>query len=444
MTKIDQEEMLGKYKLVLGLEIHLHVNVSSKMFCNCSTEGIYSASPNSRVCPVCLGLPGALPVPNKEAVEKTHLLGLALNCKINTTSRFDRKHYFYPDLPKGYQISQYKQPLCEGGFVSLPNGGKVELERIHLEEDTAKSFHAGELTLIDFNKSGMALIEMVTKPSIYNVEDAVEYAKQIQEIVRFLGVGDADMEKGQLRVEPNISLRTEKMQEIGELPNYKVEVKNINSFRFLEKAIVSEIKRQKELLDLGKTPIQENRGFNESTGNTISQRSKEEAHDYRYFPDPDIPPMSFDENYISNIKLLLRPLPLETRNKIMQEFGATLQETSVIYQESLEDLIRDLKTHGIEFKSAIKLLVNNPNMRSKTSVEIAEYINKTDSTRINDLPTLEEIVSKIMQENPEIVNQIQGGKTSAIEFLVGQVMRETKGTANAQLVREILNRNLSL
>ena len=442
-TKIDA--ILGGYKLVLGLEIHLHVKTDSKMFCGCSTKNIYTSEPNSHVCPVCLGLPGALPVPNKEAVEKTHLLGRALDCKINENSKFDRKHYFYPDLPKGYQISQYKEPLCEGGFVNLPNGRKVELERIHLEEDTAKSFHEGDLTTIDFNKSGMALIEMVTKPSIYFVEDAVEYAKQIQEIVRHLEVGEADMEKGQLRIEPNISLRTAEMEEAGELPSYKVEVKNINSFRFLEKAIVSEIKRQREILESGETPAQENRGYNESTGKTVLQRSKEEAHDYRYFPEPDIPPMVFDSKYREEMEARLRaylPLPLAYCKELESSLGITEQMARVLIKENLVPLVGEI-SEEIRPK-VINLLVHNPELRGKSSQELEEYVKSQESSRINDLSQLEEVVTKVLEKNSQIIQQIREGNMAPIEFLLGQVMKETRGKANALMVRGIITRKLEI
>ncbi len=390
-------EILGDYKLVLGIEIHLHVNTGSKMFCSCSTEGIYNDAPNTHVCPVCLGMPGALPVPNKEAVEKTHLLGIALGCKINRVSIFDRKHYFYPDLPKGYQISQYKKPLCEDGLIELPSGGRVVLERIHLEEDTAKSFHNGEETLVDFNKSGIALIEVVTKPSIYSVDDAVEYAKQVQEVVRYLGVGEANMEKGQLRIEPNISLRTAEMEKAGVLPKYKVEVKNINSFKFMKKAIIAEIVRQRAILETGETPTQENRGYSEAMGKSISQRSKEEAHDYRYFPEPDIPPMEFGLEEIRNL----------------EEKLALLQEQQRRGKEKEEQ------------ESAVKV------QGSRAAIP-----------RINDLIQLDSIVQQVLKENEKIVTEIKNGKNSAIEFLVGQAMKYSKGTANPTILREILKQKL--
>jgi aspartyl-tRNA(Asn)/glutamyl-tRNA(Gln) amidotransferase subunit B len=451
MTKSEKiNEILGEYKLVLGLEIHLHVKTSTKMFCGCSTKGIYGAEPNSHVCPVCLGLPGALPVPNREAVEKTQLLGLALNCKINQDSRFDRKHYFYPDLPKGYQISQYKQPLCEGGFIELSNGHKIELERIHLEEDTAKSFHEGQTTLVDFNKSGIALIEMVTKPTIYFVEDAVEYAKQVQEIVRFLGVGEADMEKGQLRIEPNISLRTAEMEKANELPKYKAEVKNINSFRFMEKAIKAEILRQRKILESEEIPGQENRGYDEVTGQTILQRSKEEAHDYRYFPEPDIPPMEFSADYIKNLQSQILPLPRQERDRLQEKFGLSDQEATVLYGKKLELQLEEAISISAKMdisispQKIVKTLINTPNLRTISAKGMIEHLQEQESSRINDPSDLEEVVQRVSDQNPQIIAQIKEGKTPAIEFLLGQVMKETKGKANAQLVREIISSNLQL
>lgn len=312
--------LLGDLKLVLGLEVHLHLKTKYKMFCGDSAD-IYDAEPNTHTCPVCLGLPGALPVPNFEAVEKTQLLGLALNCKLNKYSKFDRKHYFYPDLPKGYQISQYKEPLCGEGYVLLESGVRVEIERIHLEEDAAKSMHEGRNTLIDFNKGGMPLVEIVTKPIFTNTDDAVDFCKKIQDVIRYLKIADGDMEKGQLRLEANISLRTAEMELKGELPKYKVEVKNINSFKFMEKAVWSEIQRQRKILESGGTVEQENRGWNEAKGVTVSQRNKEEAHDYRYFPEPDIPPMVFDQNHFDNLQQNLPELPWQRKERLMKSFG---------------------------------------------------------------------------------------------------------------------------
>ncbi len=436
-----EKELLGKYNLVLGLEIHMHVKTDRKMFCSCSTEGIYGADPNTHTCPVCLGLPGALPVPNKEAVKKTQKLGLALNCTINKESRFDRKHYFYPDLPKGYQISQYKQPFCENGYLELSSGENVDIERIHLEEDTAKSFHKGSKTLIDFNKSGMALIEMVTRPTIYSVYDAVEFCKQIREIVRHLGISDADMEKGQLRIEPNISLRTDEMVASNTLPAFKVEVKNINSFKFMEKAVKAEIKRQKALLDEGKVPLQENRGFNEATGETVPQRSKEEAKDYRYFPEPDIPPMEFSAEYISGLETDLEKLPEEIKQELIEEFDLTSQEAEVLFEEDLVELLNGVVEKGVSEKDAINLLVNRVEYRGKSPEDFVEAWEK-ENEKIEDTSKLECVVKEVLTENEEVVEQVRSGKESAKEFLLGQVMRKTKGQADPKITRNLIDKNL--
>ena len=439
----EEKKLLGPYRLVLGLEIHMHVKTDRKMFCSCSTKGIYSAEPNTRTCPVCLGMPGALPVPNKEAVEKTHKLGVALGCKINEHSYFDRKHYFYPDLPKGYQISQYKNPFCGEGFLELSSGVKVEIERVHLEEDTAKSFHEVDETLIDFNKSGMALIELVTKPTIYSVIDAVEFGKMVQEIARYLDVSDANMEKGQMRIEPNISLRTQEMFENNRLADYKVEVKNINSFRFMERAVIAEIKRQREILECGETLKQENRGYDEKTGETVLQRGKEESKDYRYFPEPDIPPMVFAEEYLKKLARTKVRLPSEIKKDLRNKYGLNVQETSVLFKEGLVELLEKAVKLGGDAKKLSNLLINGGNVREMTAPELIRLV-KEQENKIDDADELGEIVNSVIENNPSIVLQIRNGKENAREFLIGQVMRETKGKANPQTVRELLDEKLGL
>ncbi|OGC78028.1 hypothetical protein A2619_03020 [candidate division WWE3 bacterium RIFOXYD1_FULL_39_9] len=430
------------YKLVLGLEIHLHLKTKTKMFCRCDAN-IYDAEPNTHTCPTCLGLPGALPVPNFEAVSKEQLLGLALGCELNTDSRFDRKHYSYPDLPKGYQISQYKQPLCLSGSLKLSSGFVAEIERIHLEEDTAKSMHEGSKTLIDFNKSGMPLVEIVTTPCFRNVEDAVEFCKKIQEVVRTLEIGDVDMEKGQMRLEANISLRTQEMEDKNELPPYKVEIKNINSFRFMERAVKAEMVRQEELLTKGERVAQENRGFNEATGKTVSQRSKEQAEDYRYFPEPDIPPMHFEAEHIENLRKQLPELPAQKYEKYLQ-MGLAQNEAdflSSFTNRHFAQLFTDVVAMGESAKLVASMIVNKPEFRELNAKEFTSKL-KSLHDKLTDTSELGKILDKIIENNPAAVNDYKNGKANAAEFIVGQVMRETKGKADANVTRELLKEKL--
>jgi aspartyl-tRNA(Asn)/glutamyl-tRNA(Gln) amidotransferase subunit B len=441
------ENILGKYKLVLGLEIHLHLDTERKMFCRCSAD-IYGAEPNSHTCPTCLGLPGALPVPNKEAIKKTQLLGLTLNSKLNAHSRFDRKHYFYPDLPKGYQISQYKKPLCLGGYLELEDGGEALIERIHLEEDTAKSAHEKGKTLIDFNMSSMPLVEIVTKPTFKNVEDAVEFAKKIQLLVRELGLGNVDMEKGQLRLEPNISLRSKEMEENDELPQYKVEIKNINSFKFMENAVKAEIIRQKELLDRGETPLQENRGYLEHEKRTVSQRAKEEAHDYRYFPEPDIPPMEFSEDYLAALKEELAELrkntPSAQKRKLLEELSLenTLEErlVSELTKEEVNKLLAVYKK-GYPGEKIANLFLNRLEIREMGKGEIISELEK-EKNKLSDEDELAAVIAKVLKENEDAAESYKAGKESALQFLTGMVMRETKGKADAETSKKLLLESL--
>jgi aspartyl-tRNA(Asn)/glutamyl-tRNA(Gln) amidotransferase subunit B len=438
----------SKYKLVLGLEIHMHLKTDSKMFCGCDAD-IYEAEPNTHVCPVCLGLPGALPVPNQEAIKKTQLFGLALGCELAPQSLFDRKHYFYPDLPKGYQISQYKNPFCIGGKVKLNSGKVAELERIHLEEDTAKSFHEGNKTLIDFNKSGMPLMELVTTPCFDDIDDAIDFCKKIRDTLRYLGLGDGDMEKGQMRVEPNISLRTPEMAEKGELAPYKVEIKNINSFRFMEKAVKAEIKRQTELLDQGITPAQENRGYDEKSRTTVAQRSKEEASDYRYFPEPDIPPFEFDEEYIEGVRSELPKLLPDIYEELVGRIAVsennarmlTSGDGILLLEEFYGVLDADMKSVGLDGATVANLILNRTDYRGLSSDEfLAKY--KEENDKIDDTDALSAAVKKVLDANPKAVADYKGGKQSVIGFLVGMVMRETQGKADAGVVRKLLQEQL--
>ncbi len=437
------KEILGKYNLVLGLEIHVHVDTSKKMFCRCSTD-IYNAKPNTVTCPICLGLPGALPVPNEEAVRKTQLLGMVFGCHLNENSKFDRKHYFYPDLPKGYQISQYKQPFCVGGKMLLTSGKEALLDRIHLEEDTAKSIHEGGKTLIDFNMSSMPLIEVVTKPIFEDIDEAVEFAKYVQKVVREYGVGEADMEKGQLRLEPNISLRTDEQRAKNELPKYKVEIKNINSFKFMEKAVLAEIKRQRELLEKGEMPIQENRGFTESTNSTVSQRTKENAQDYRYFPEPDIPPMEFDQAYFKELSKEFNALSKNTDSFKKLEILNSFEIGNELKNRAIEALtLEDIKKAKLivakasDAKKVLNTFINKKEIRDLTETQIITMLSE-DNNKISDEDALGIAIDKVLKNNLDAVESYKSGKESALQFLLGMVMRETGGKADLSVAKNLL------
>ena len=332
---------MNTYETVVGMEIHVELSTVTKMFCRCPVPTLQD-QPNTRTCPVCLGLPGALPFTNKKAIESCIQIGLALNCSINLESFFERKNYFYPDLAKGFQTSQFLHPFAEKGYLDIKLSNEIKrigITRVHMEEDTGKLTHAtlegNEVSLIDFNRSSVPLVEIVTEPDIRSGEEAKIFLTELQKIIRYLGVSDADMEKGHMRLEPNISLRP-----FGQttLAKYKVEVKNINSFRFVDKAIQFEEKRHEELLKKGETPVQETRGWNEFKNKTVSQRSKEEAHDYRYFPEPDIPPISFTKEEIIKIKNQITELPETKVKRFVSDFGLT--------EYNAEILTRDKKFFG--------------------------------------------------------------------------------------------------
>ncbi|MCX6718013.1 MAG: Asp-tRNA(Asn)/Glu-tRNA(Gln) amidotransferase subunit GatB, partial [Candidatus Staskawiczbacteria bacterium] len=329
------------YKPTIGLEIHAELKTNSKMFCSCKNDPD-EKRPNYNICPICSAQPGTLPVANAEAIKKVIKTGVALHCKIAENSKFDRKNYFYPDLPKGYQISQYDQPLCEGGYLEI-EGHKIRITRIHLEEDTGSLMHLFEpedsqsrrpegtdYSLINLNRAGVPLMELVTEPDITSGKEAREFAQELQLILKYLGVSDADMEKGQMRVEVNISISQDK--KLGT----KVEIKNLNSFKVVEKAVDFEIKRQEEVLSSGKSVVQETRGWHDKKEITFSQREKEEAHDYRYFPEPDLPAMHFDKNYVNEIQLSMLELPEEKRERFKKEYG--LEDAPIEFFVANKDL----------------------------------------------------------------------------------------------------------
>ena len=438
------ENNLGKYKLVLGLEIHIQPKTAKKMFCGCDFYKL-GMEPNTNTCPTCLGLPGALPVPNFEAVKKTQMLGLALNCKLNANSKFDRKHYFYPDLPKGYQISQYEEPLCGEGEITLENGVKALLERIHLEEDTAKSFHKDNKTLIDYNMSSMPLMELVTKPCFTSAKDAADFARKVREVVRFLEISDCDMEKGQMRIEPNISLRTAEMEAAGELPNYKVEVKNINSFKFMENAVNYEIKRQRKILESGKTPMQENRGYDSTTKTTKGQRSKEDAQDYRYFPEPDIPPMVFDDQYFEELKINMPELPGQAKNRLISEYGIKEQDAEELTKGENKDLLQKFEqicATNFDPEKAANLLLNKKEYRDLDVLDFVKKAKEADN-KITDLDELEKYALEAVKENPKALEEYKSGKDTVIQFFIGQIMRKTRGKADSGVAAAVIKKVLS-
>lgn len=492
-----------EYDIIIGLEIHVQTKTQSKMFCSCPT-GYFQKEPNTHVCPVCMGLPGALPVPNKRAIELCILMGLATNCSIDNEIYFDRKHYFYPDLPKGYQISQYKRPICSNGLIVLPNGTNVEIERIHQEEDVAKSTHhpslsEKEYTLIDYNKSGVPLIEIVTKPCIKNAKDAKDFATQIRQIARYLNISDADMEKGQMRCEPNISIQEKgrytiedgKVLPIGDYQlNPKVEVKNIGSITAVEKAIEFEVNRMTEELKEGKKLVQQTRGWNASKGATEFQRTKETADDYRYMPEPDIPVIEVSNEDIERIKTELIELPHEKIKRYISDWNISQYAAEVIastkkgalYFEKLQALlsksfemeiagqeaanwlmgtvyaltneknidieeidINDLALLITKFKNG-KIVKGKAEELLKDCIEngkdISDELEIFEKEASRNAGNITDIVRQIIQNNPKAVADYKGGKQATIGFLVGQVMQATKGTSNPNEAKTILEQEL--
>lgn len=447
------------YRPVIGLEIHAELKTASKMFCSCKNDP-FNSPPNTNVCPICLGFPGTLPVPNRQAIEWTVMTGMALHCEPKS-SKFDRKNYFYPDLPKGYQISQYDLPFTTNGWLEVA-GKKVRIRRIHLEEDTGKLVHPEDKTysLVDFNRAGVPLIELVTEPEITSPQMASVFAKELQLILRHIGASNADMEKGQLRVEANVSVRT-----TDKALGAKVEIKNLNSFRSVERAIAFEIERHTKLLEEGKKVVQETRGWDEDRGETFSQRTKEEAEDYRYFPEPDIPPFR-----PLGIEAATVEMPEEKRQKYLGE-GLNKHEVGVLVRDPHFARFSDDVTvaSGIAHAPVARWIINegidpkwgvdpvadlivwvqdprNSITVAKEAIKEAKATGKLEIPKegqvISDQEQLASIIDEVIKAHPKPVTDYRAGKKEAFGFLVGQVMAKTRGRADPKSVNALLRKAL--
>lgn len=439
------------YQPVIGLEIHVELATKSKMFCGCKNDPFFAREPNCYTCPVCLGMPGGLPVPNKKAIKWTVMLGLALDCEIPPMAKFDRKNYFYPDLAKGYQISQYDQPFAINGQLKLKMRNEklkieeekiVRIRRVHLEEDTGKLLHATiegkKCTLIDFNRSGVPLVEIVTEPDIRSAEEAKIFLKKLHQIIRYLDISDADMEKGSMRLEPNISVRVSTVSRKsvkltksrpGLVPNYKVEIKNINSFRFAERAINYEIDRQIGLLEKGETPVQETRSWNEAKAITIPRRRKEEAHDYRYFPEPDIPPMCVAQNLIRQLTDQIPELPDAKKERFMKDYGLSEYDASLLtetrpladYFEKAVKVSATVREGEITAKKIANWIINKkPGVEEILPSQLVAQIKQASQVTTVSADKLEKVIKQVIEENTQAVNDYRSGKEQALMFLVGK------------------------
>jgi aspartyl-tRNA(Asn)/glutamyl-tRNA(Gln) amidotransferase subunit B len=480
-------EVLAKYEPVIGLEVHVQLLTNSKIFCGCSTR--FGDAPNSNVCPVCLGLPGTLPVLNKRAVEMATLASLALNCTVHEHSRFARKNYFYPDLPKGYQISQYELPLATGGWIDVAHGGakkRIGITRLHLEEDAAKNLHEGfsqsaTKAYIDYNRCGTPLCEIVSEPDMRAPEEAYAYLATLRQILLYTGVSDCNMEEGSLRCDANVSVRLRGSQEFGT----KVEVKNLNSFRFLQKALEYEIERHIGVLESGGHISQETRLWNQTANRTDSMRSKEKAHDYRYFPEPDLLPVHVSAAWREEIRRTLPELPDAKRNRFATKYGITSYDAEVLTaSRTLADYFEAVVAAGAPGKSSANWVqtellgrlsdARRPFADSPEPTALAELINLVESgkitaavakrvfvtmfdsgrsageivaaeglAQISDASAIEQAAREVIVKNPDNVVKYKGGNEGVFKFFVGQVMRATRGQANPRAVNDILRKLLS-
>ncbi len=475
------------YILTVGLEIHAELNTKSKMFCSCFNNPA-EKEPNKNVCPVCLGHPGTLPVPNEEAIRKVLRVGLALNCTIAEHSKFDRKNYFYPDLPKGYQISQYDMPFCKGGFLQVGER-RINITRIHLEEDTARLMHpeGADRSLADFNRAGVPLMELVTEPEITSGKEAAAFAQELQMILRYLEVSDADMERGQMRVEANISIRKEGESALGT----KVEVKNLNSFRSVEQAIIFESKRQEQVLESGAKVVQETRGWDDKKGETYSQREKEEAHDYRYFPEPDIPLLSFSAEEIARLRADIPELPQARRVRFMEEYDLPLKEAAFLVQERelgdyyektasefkelggtnlkllcnylVSDLLGLLQGGSVQNKeflitpenfAELILLLEKQKITSSVAKQVLKKMFATGAdpdhiieeggfAQVQGEEDIARIAQEVVAANPKAVADFKKGKEATLQFLIGKMMAASKGAIDPATAEQALRRVLT-
>ena len=477
----------AKYEPVIGLEVHVQLLTVTKIFCSCSAR--FGAPPNTNVCPVCLGLPGALPVLNRKAVDFAVLAAMALGCRINQTSIFARKNYFYPDLPKGYQISQYDKPLAEFGridFVTASEAKTIGITRLHLEEDAGKSLHEGfadsaETTAVDLNRSGVPLIEIVSEPDIASPAEAHEYLTRLKEIILYTGVSDCNMEEGSLRCDANVSVRPRGQKEFGT----KTEIKNVNSFRFIREALEYEIDRQIDIVESGGKVTQETRLYNPAEGKTYGMRSKEQAHDYRYFPEPDLLPLVVDEKWQAEIRGTLPELPEARRKRMVADYGITDYDAQVLtstksFADQFEaaakaaknpkrvanlvqgELMGRLKAKGLEIEQSPismtgvalsadlvesgaisgKMLKDLYELSFELEKDFGEVYEREKPQQITDSSAIEKIIDEIIAANPKQVEQYRAGKKTVTGFFVGQVMKASKGQANPQLVNELLAKKL--
>jgi aspartyl-tRNA(Asn)/glutamyl-tRNA(Gln) amidotransferase subunit B len=482
---------MSDFEPVIGLEVHAQLSTRTKAFCGCSTQ--FGAPPNTQVCPVCLGLPGALPVLNAHAVELAVRTALGLSCSLNARSRFARKNYFYPDLPKGYQISQFDEAFSGKGHLDIEMPGlgegaepitrRIGITRVHMEEDAGKNMHdRGEDSIVDLNRSGTPLVEIVGEPDLRSAAEAAEYLRTLREILVFLGVNDGNLEEGSFRCDANVSIRPKGQAKLGT----RCELKNINSFKFVQKAIDHEIERQEQVITAGGTLTQETRGWDEKSGKTYSLRTKSDAQDYRYFPEPDLPPLLLEDTFIEKVKAETPELPKAKRRRFVHDLKLTpyaaevltqhprvagfFEEAALRHGDAVKvanfiqaEVLRDVTTHGLSAELPVSAaqvaelltLVDSKKISGKQAKEVYAAITKTDRlpselvaergmAQVTDVAQIEAIVERIAAANPKQVEALRAGKTNLKGFFVGQVMKETKGSANPQAVNDAVDKVLGL